>query len=88
MKAMALVLSLVAACGIQRENGNTVECVRCDPDAGVGEPCSCIVLPSCADLGCPFAPSGTPDIWSPCPDDVCYCGPLLNQQCSRALDGL
>jgi hypothetical protein len=29
--------------------------------------------PSCAELGCPDAPSGSPDEWSPCLDGECYC---------------
>lgn len=29
--------------------------------------------PSCIDIGCPDAPSGTPDIWSPCTEQLCYC---------------
>lgn len=30
----------------------------------------------CSTLGCPLKPSGSPDIWEPCPDDWawCYCG--------------
>lgn len=33
-------------------------------------------LPTCADIGCPIAPSGTGDMsraWEPCTDAVCYC---------------
>jgi hypothetical protein len=33
------------------------------------------VPPSCASLGCPQAPSGSPDAWSPCDEHSaeCYC---------------
>jgi hypothetical protein len=29
--------------------------------------------PACIDIGCPDAPSGSPDIWTPCADPVCFC---------------
>ena len=36
--------------------------------------CTTDPLPSCADLGCSIAPSGSPDIWEPCEDpDQCWC---------------
>ncbi len=32
-------------------------------------------LPTCAELGCPIAPSGSPDQWEPCDDGgICWCG--------------
>ena len=36
--------------------------------------CGDDALPSCADLGCPHRPSGSPEIWEPCPSgEVCWC---------------
>lgn len=35
--------------------------------------CGDDALPWCVDLGCPFRPSGSPEIWTPCEDDVCFC---------------
>lgn len=29
--------------------------------------------PTCAALGCPDAPSGSPEHWEPCAADECYC---------------
>lgn len=29
--------------------------------------------PTCADLGCPVAPSGSPELWEPCTTSVCWC---------------
>jgi hypothetical protein len=29
--------------------------------------------PSCAELGCSTAPSGSPAIWTPCDTSVCWC---------------
>ena len=37
----------------------------CDDDAEI---------PTCADLGCPLAPSGEDRIWTPCESEICYCG--------------
>lgn len=31
-------------------------------------------FPSCAVLGCVSRPSGTPNIWTPCNTELCYCG--------------
>jgi hypothetical protein len=30
--------------------------------------------PTCASLGCPYAPSGNPSIWAPCSGNYCWCG--------------
>ncbi len=30
-------------------------------------------VPSCIDVGCIEAPSGSPDTWSPCAEPVCFC---------------
>jgi len=46
-------------------------------------------LPTCAELGCRWAASGTPDDWSPCTEGECWCGdrskgPLdLSLSCTR-----
>lgn len=32
------------------------------------------IYPSCAALGCPFAPSSNPIQWAPCTTEICYCG--------------
>lgn len=29
--------------------------------------------PTCAELGCPSAPSGSRDAWTPCVHGRCYC---------------
>lgn len=29
--------------------------------------------PSCADLGCVARPSGSPNIWTPCTTELCWC---------------
>lgn len=40
-------------------------------------------MPTCASLGCPSAPSGTDDIWTPCTDDVCWCRTTIDvEECS------
>lgn len=41
-------------------------------------------LPSCASLGCPVSPSGSPDVWTPCTDDVCFCGAPEVEACTPA----
>lgn len=38
--------------------------------------------PACASLGCPAEPSGTPETWSPCTDDLCWCGSPA-KRCAR-----
>lgn len=35
--------------------------------------CSGDDLPTCAEMGCRWAASGSPDHWSPCTSDVCWC---------------
>lgn len=36
-------------------------------------------LPLCADLGCQFAPSGDPVVWTQCVVAPCWCGSPLRQ---------
>lgn len=40
---------------------------------------------SCADLGCPVAPSGTPDVWTPCTGNQCWCWAIdgVSERCVR-----
>lgn len=44
-------------------------------------------LPTCAELSCRWAASGTPDHWTPCFTDKCWCdggvGGGEQMQCSR-----
>lgn len=38
--------------------------------------------PSCASLGCPDSPSGSPIQWEPCTGEICYCGAPVAQACT------
>lgn len=40
---------------------------------GVEQPESGARVPTCAELGCRWAASGTSDRWSPCTDGQCWC---------------
>lgn len=64
-----------------------ISCTAADPTEGQATvaaaaatspcplPASCPTpLPSCADLGCPYKPSGSPLIWEPCFAEQCWCG--------------
>lgn len=74
-----------------------VGCVEPDQTTGVaasdvcqdGHDCSHLP-PTCAELGCPYAPSGTSWTWSPCPQSqqLCWCWALTGtaQQCAHFSD--
>jgi len=73
MRKFLIIAALVSSLGIAvwMARGDTIRPRVCTPE-DEGQP-QC--FPSCASLGCPLAPSGTPDVWSPCTDDraVCWC---------------
>lgn len=54
------------------------------------EPDNAARLPACAELGCRWAASGTPDDWTPCTEGQCWCDssythqpPYVPVQCAR-----
>lgn len=42
---------------------------------------SCADAPSCASLGCPLEPSGSPELWEPCAGATCWCGAPIAEEC-------
>jgi hypothetical protein len=67
MRAILMMVLMLAGCAV--EAGEDLAPVSCPV-----LPCLADEAPTCAELGCPFAPSGSPEQWTPCADDLCWCG--------------
>lgn len=64
-----LMSLFIAACAVEQEPVVSVVTSGICQD---GHDCTHLP-PTCAQLGCPYAPSGTSYTWTPCPESVALC---------------
>lgn len=71
-----LVVLFVQACAVETDTGEDTGEDSFSSDSET--------VPTCAELGCPNAPSGSSIIWEPCAADqeICYCGAPA-ERCER-----
>jgi hypothetical protein len=78
LRATCLIVMLFTANACLDEPPPDISPAAPDVSSSTGEVDWACMLPgavcSCAAYGCAYAPSGTPDIWTPCDaGDICYC---------------
>lgn len=84
MRKLSLWLLVSSVLGCVAPEESTVSSTLCTAEDQADGDCPHPPLPTCASLGCPYEPSGLPDIWTTCFSDVCWCwGTGRSLQCTR-----
>lgn len=75
MRLLIAIVFLICACvsGDASPTPDKRFCTAEDQQAGICQGDDGVPVVSCAELGCPVAPSGNPNTWIPCTTVVCYC---------------